>query len=188
MTRRLRIRAWAAGTLLLAAVSACASAPPPQPPGLGISTSSPTTTSALPSAASQAVKALHGYFATMDAVRSNPSAPIQALASTATGTQLISESRLVSEERARGLRQTGSTRLVTVDVVSASPGSSSITIDACWDVHAADLVDRAGHSVLSANRVTVGWTRYFVSQEANGVRSTWRVSSSQDLKRRPCLS
>ena len=204
MKIRFGLISWATGTLVLVAVSACGSteADPPPPPSETPSSSTPTTsaspTSSSDAAATQASSVLHQYFAMLDRVRQDPSVRVSDLARVATSTQLDSQKHLVSAERSRRLHQTGATsiRKLTVQSVNldnAAPAAGrvpTVTIDVCWDVSHADLVDKNGKSAVKPTRANRGWTRYTVANyhwDANP-SGGWRIASSQDLKQTPCAA
>lgn len=148
-------------------------------------------------ATANATALLRRYFAALDSVRANPAASIDSLSAVAIGIELNSDQRLVEGQRARGLRQTGTTRIAQLQVVSVNRDNSAptagkvpaVSVAVCWDVTGADLVDKSGHSVVSSSRPKRGWTIYTVanyewtSHPADG----WRVADSQDLKRSPCV-
>lgn len=203
MRKRLGFKSWATGAVVLAAVAACggnSTDPPTTTP-----TSTPTTATTSPSptspsdrAAADATGVLRHYFVVLDDVRQDDSAPLAQLASVATSTQLTAEEHLITSERAKGLRQTGVTKLGALTVQSVNLDNSdpaagkvpTVTIDACWDVSGADLVDQNGKSAVSPTRPARGWTRYTVANyhwTANP-SAGWRISSSQDLKKTPCAA
>lgn len=138
------------------------------------------------------------YFVVLDTVRQDKSVPLARLASTMTSVELSTERRLVTAEREKGLRQTGTTRVdelkvQAIDLENADPSAGkvpTVMIDVCWDVSKADLVGKNGQSVVSPSRADRGWTRYTVanyhwSQNPSG---GWRVADGQDLKQTPCAA
>jgi hypothetical protein len=122
--------------------------------------------------------------------------PLRELATVAAGTQLSAQEHLVSAERARTLRQTGTTRIREEQVQSVNLDDSdpaagrvpTVEIDVCWDVSQADLVKRNGESVVSPARAERGWTRYALTNQhwKSNPSSGWRVTTSRDLKQSPC--
>ena len=193
----------ATGTLLLVAVSACggnAADPPPSSP-TSSSPSAPTTSASPTSseaAAAEATLLVERYFAVLDRLRQDESVPLSELATVATSTQLSAEKHLVSAERSRSLHQTGHTRIrkltvQSVNLDNADPSAGrvpTVSIDVCWDVSQADLVDANGKSVVSPTRVDRGWTRYTVANyhwKANP-SGGWRIASSQTVKQTPCAA
>ena len=204
MMNRLELISWATGALMLAALSACGNndANPSPPPA---SSSSPTASSssaspASPSdqAAAHATDLVRRYFVTLDEVRTKPASSLSRLKAVAIGTQLTAQTKLVKEGRQRGLRQVGSTRIAHLTVQSinldnSDPSSGkvpTVTVDVCWDVSDADLVDKNGQSVVSPDRPDRGWTRYTVANYHWGSDPSggWRITSSQDLKQTPCAA
>ena len=209
MKIRLGLISWATGALMLVAVSACGNneADSPPPPSETSSSSSPTTstpmtgaspTSSSDAAATQASSVLHQYFAMLDRVRQDPSVRLSDLASVATSTQLSAEKLLVSAERSRRLHQTGVTSIRKLTVQSVNLDNSApaagrvptVTIDVCWDVSHADLVDKNGKSAVKPTRADRGWTRYTVANYHWNANPSggWRIASSQDLKQTPCAA
>lgn len=204
MKIRLGLISLATGTLLLVAVSACGENgddPQPQPP-TSSSTSSPssssTPTSPSDSAAADASEVVQRYFAVLDELRQDPSLPLSKLAAVATSTQLSAQKHLVNGERSRGLQQTGLTRIRKLTVQSVNLDNSdsaagrvpAVSIDVCWDVSEADLVDANGKSVVSHTRVERGWTRYTVANYhwKTNPSGGWRIASSQNLEQTPCAA
>lgn len=204
MMNRLGLMSWATGALVLAALSACGDtdADPPPPPA---SSSSPTASStsaatASPSeeAAADATALVRHYFATLDEIRTRPSSSLSALSTVAIGTQLSAQTKLVKKGRQKGLRQVGLTRVTQVTAQSVNLDNSdpsagkvpTVTVDVCWDVSDADLVDKNGQSVVSPDRPDRGWTRYTVANYHWSANPSggWRIASSQDLKQAPCAA
>lgn len=138
------------------------------------------------------------YFVDLDAVRTNKSIPISRLASAMTSIELTTERRLVMHERQQGLRQTGDTTISDLKVQSVNLNNSdpstgkvpTVTIDVCWDVSKADLVDKNGQSVVSPSRADRGWTRYTVANYhwSENPSGGWRIADGQDLKQKPCAA
>jgi hypothetical protein len=205
MTRSLGVKAWATGTVLLAALTACANSDSnadPSPPAT-TTASSPTMTSPSPSppsdsevASTAAEDVVRRYFAVLDGLRQDLSKPLGQLSSVATSTQLAAQKRLLAAERDQALHQVGDAKVaqLTVQAVNldnADPSAGqvpTVTVDVCWDVSSADLVDRDGKSVVSPDRVDRGWTRYTAAnyQWSTNPTGGWRIASSQDLKQTPC--
>lgn len=206
MTHRLGWMTWATGTVVLAAASACGGTnadPSPAPPSPAISSSTAATTSSTPAspedaAATASVDLVHRYFAVLDAVRQNPALPLSRLRTAMTSTELTTQRRLVQGERQQHLRQTGATaidqlKVQAVSLDNADPSSGevpTVTIDVCWDVSSADLVDDKGRSVVSATRPDRGWTRYTVTNHHWSANPSggWRVAGGHDLKQAPCAA
>ena len=207
MTRSLGVKAWATGAVVLVAVTACASSgsdanPSPSPP---VSSSAPTPESSSPSprsdselASDTAEDVVRRYFTVLDDLRQNPSKPVKQLSSVATSTQLAGQKRLLSVERGQGLHQVGTTRVAELTVQSVNLDNSApstgnvptVTVDVCWDVSNADLIDQRGKSVVSPSRANTGWTRYTVANYhwSESPSGGWRIATSQDLKQTPCAT
>lgn len=204
MTKKLGFTSWAAGTLLLVAVSACSdnvgdpssSRPAPSTSTSPIASPSPTTPSA--AATADATGVLRNYFDIVDQIRQDGAVQLSRLAGVATSTQLAAEQHLIQSERTKDLRQTGVTKLDKLTVQSVNLDNSdpeagkvpTVTVDVCWDVSDADLVDKDGKSVVSSTRADRGWTRFTVANYhwAANPSGGWRVASSQDLKQTPCTA
>jgi hypothetical protein len=206
MTTVLGFKSLATSALVLAAVTACgsnSSDPPTTTPASPSSSTPATTTSSSPTspseiAAANAEAAVHRYFGVLDHVRKDPSVPLSALSKVAISTQLSAQQNLVSGERSKGLRQTGATRIdelkvqaVNLDDSQPSVGKvPTVTVDVCWDVSEADLIDKSGQSVVKASRADTGWTRYTVANYhwSKNPSDGWRIATSQDLKRTSCAA
>jgi hypothetical protein len=136
------------------------------------------------------------YYAILDRVRQDSSVPIALLRKVENGIELNADQRLVTSERNRQLRQTGSVRLVSVVVQSVNldnpdaKGGKAPTaqVDVCWDVSNVDLVNKNGKSVVASTRPDQGSTRYFVTNAKWSTHPSdgWRVSNGQDLKLASC--
>jgi len=207
MTYRLGATSWAAGALVLAAISGCsgngpAADPSTSPtassfsPTAGPSSKSPMSPSE--AAASDASSLVRRYFSVLDDLRMQPTSPLSALRSVTTSTQLTAQTHLVQAERTKGLHQVGSTRIAQLLVQSVNLDNSdpsagqvpTVVIDVCWDVSNADLVDESGQSVVSPMRADRGWTRYTTANYTWSANPSggWRIASSQDLKQMPCAA
>lgn len=138
------------------------------------------------------------YFGVLDSVRRDQSIPISRLSSAMTSIELTTERRLVSQERQQGLHQTGHTaidglKVQSVNLDNSKPAAGmvpTVTVDVCWDVGGADLVDRHGQSVISPSRADRGWTRYTVANYhwSEDPSNGWRVANGHDLKQKPCAA
>jgi hypothetical protein len=158
--------------------------------------SSPTSPSELAAATAEA--AVRRYFGVLDHVRKHPSVPLSALSTVATSTQLSAQRNLVSGERNKGLRQVGATRIKSLKVQSVNLDNSepsagkvpTVTVDVCWDVSGADLIDKSGQSVVKPGRADTGWTRYTVANYhwSGNPSDGWRIATSQDLKKTSCAA
>jgi len=203
MKIRLGWISWATGTLMLVAVTSCSDtgADPPASP-LPSTTPSVTKSTAPPSpsevAAADATQVVRDYFAVLDRVRQDPSAPLSELAKVMIGIELEAETHLVTSERSRKLHQTGSTEILKLTVQSVNLDNSdpaagkvpTASIDVCWDVSGADLIDQNGKSVVKPSRPDRGWTRYFLANRhwKADPSGGWRVENGQDLKQAPCAA
>lgn len=120
------------------------------------------------------------------------------LSSVVTSSQLSADRKLIRNERDKGLRQVGDTRIAelkvqSVNLENSDPSSGkvpTVAIDVCWDVSHADLVDESGTSVVSPSRPRTGWTRYTVANYHWSANPTggWRIATSQDLEQTPCTA
>ena len=207
MKNRLGLTFLATGTLLLAAVSACAQNdgdPPPTTPA----TSSPTgatepTASDSPrspneAASANATTAMTDYYAVLDGLRADPASDLKELDTVAIGAQLSAVQTLVQRQRDEGQRQTGTTAISELKVQSVTLDNSdpdagkvpTVVIDVCWDVTKVDVLDKSGKSIVSPDRPDTGWTRYTVANYdyAADPSGGWRVATGQDLKQTPCAA
>lgn len=208
MTNPPRTRAWATGALVLAAVSACSSgASDPGDPtsSPAASTSSPTapetsasSTSPSDAATSAATQTVRSYVSTIDELAQRPSADLKMLDKVTTGSELTAERTFLKDQRSRGERQVGSTRIAQLKVQSVNLDNSApaagkvltVVIDVCWDVSKVDVLDKSGKSIVSTSRPDTGWTRYTVANYhyAADPSGGWRVASGQDLEQSPCAA
>lgn len=201
MTTTRGIRSLVAAGILLAALTSCSddgSEPSGSPsPGPTSASSSPTATSssAEPSlapsekAAEDAAAMVREYYATIDLLRQDASRPASDLKSVASGTELLVQRNLLTGEREKGHRAVGEVKLVEVTVQSVSLDAPvTALVDVCWDVTDADVVNRDGKSMVSAERTDVGWTRFTVTNKAwkKTPSAGWRVTGGYDLKKAPC--
>lgn len=195
-----RLLVIATGVAALAAGTSCASIGPDGSPITDTApvtnTPDPTQTSETEVASDAAADTVRDYFSVLDELRQNSGQPLDGLRKVATSTQLTTQSRLLENERAKKLRQVGDTDLSDVSVESVNLDNSdpeagkvpTVMVDVCWDVSDADLVDTSGNSVVSPDRVDVGWTRYTVANydyQTDPVTG-WRVASGKDLQQPPC--
>lgn len=205
MTTVREVKLVATAALLLVAVAACGGggndpstkgSPPPVSPTHTVetTTAAPPTDSEVASAAATAL--VRKYFSVLDELRQHPGKPIGELATVATSTQLTAQTRLLERERSQQLHQVGATKVADVKVQSVNLDNSdpaagkvpTVTVDVCWDVNGADLVDKTGKSVVSSTRADKGWTRYTVANYRWTKNRTggWRIASGQDLRQTPC--
>lgn len=207
MKNRLGLTFLATGTLLLAAVSACADTdadPPPATPATSSPTestepaTSPSPMSPNDDATADATAAMTEYYSVLDELRADPSSDLKELETVAIGTQLNAVQTLVQRQRDQGQRQTGSTAIGELKVQSVTLDNSdpdagkvpTVVIDVCWDVTKVDVLDKSGKSIVSPNRPNTGWTRYTVANYEYAADPTggWRVATGQDLKQTPCAA
>ena len=207
MKNRLGLTFLATGTLLLAAVSACADNdgdPPPttpatsSPTGSTSATTSPSPTSPNDAATANATAAMTDYYSVLDGLRADPSSDLKELETVAIGAQLNAVQTLVERQRDQGQRQTGTTAINELKVQSVTLDNSdpdagkvpTVVIDVCWDVTKVDVLDKSGESIVSPNRPDTGWTRYTVANYEYAADPTggWRVATGQDLKQTPCAA
>lgn len=191
----------ATGVAALAAGASCASNGRDGSPSPGTApitnTADPTQTSDTAVASDAAAETVRDYFSVLDQLRQDSGQSLDGLRKVATNTQLTTQSRLLENERAKKLRQVGDTELPDLKVESVNLDNSdpdagkvpTVMVDVCWDVSDADLVDTAGKSVVSPDRVDTGWTRYTVANydyQTDPVTG-WRVASGKDLQQPPCV-
>lgn len=206
MRRARRAGSVATAALIVAVMTSCTDGAQPSAPTGTTSTptlSSPTPTnttsattpSATPQsdseiAATAASTLLRSYFVAVDQVRQDADRPVTDLESVASGTQLTAQKNLLENQRERGLRQLGDTRVIEVTVESVNlDDPATAIVDVCWDVSEVDVVDGSGESVVSPDRKNAGWTRFTVTKAAGQPAPTdgWRVSGGSDLEQEPCV-
>lgn len=204
MKNRLGLTFLATGTLLLAAMSACAdndADPPPTTPATSSPTeptTSPSPTSPNDAATANATAAMTDYYSVLDGLRADPSSDLKELETVAIGAQLNALQNLVQRQRDQGQRQTGTTAISELKVQSVTLDNSdpdagkvpTVVIDVCWDVTKVDVLDKSGESIVTPNRPDTGWTRYTVANYEYAADPTgrWRVATGQDLKQTPCAA
>jgi len=207
MTRSLGVKAWATGALVLVAVTACVSCSSGADPAPSPTTATTATVSTSPTpsprsesetASAAAEDVVRRYFALLDSLRQDPTEPVKQLGSVATSTQLAAQRRLLTSERDQRLHQVGTTKVTTLTVQAVNLDNSepsvgkapTVTVDVCWDVSQADLIDQGGKSVVSPDRANTGWTRYTVANYrwSENPSGGWRVATSRDLEQAPCAS
>ena len=207
MKNRLGLTFLATGTLLLAAVSACAdndadppstTSPTSSQTGSTEPTTSPSPTSPNDAASANATTAMTDYYAVLDGLRADPSSDLKELETVAIGAQLNAVQTLVKRQRDQGQRQTGTTAISELKVQSVTLDNSdpdagkvpTVVIDVCWDVTKVDVLDKSGESIVSPDRPDTGWTRYTVANYKYAADPTggWRVATGQDLKQTPCAA
>lgn len=207
MKMRLGLISLATGTLLLAAMSACAdndADPQPSPPAASSPTesTSPTAsaspTSPTEAAAADATTAMTTYYAVLNELRSDPATDLKMLETVVVGAQLNAVETLVRRQRDASQRQTGTTVIGAVKVESVNLDNSdpdsgkvpTVVIDVCWDVTEVDILDDSGTSIVSPDRPETGWTRFTVANYdyAADPSGGWRVATGQDLEKTPCAA
>lgn len=206
MKIRLELISWATGTLMLAAVSACAGSDADPPPNSQPPSSSPSesvSTSISPSSSSEAASnaaetVVREYFLVVDELRQQPGRPLSALRDVSTSGEFSAQQRLIASERDRGLRQIGDTsieglQVQAVNLANADPEAGkppTVQVDVCWSVVGVDVVDGRGKSVVSPSRPDSGWIRFTVANYrwSSNPDDGWRVASSQDLRQKPCAA
>ncbi|MFT4083925.1 MAG: hypothetical protein QM638_15195 [Nocardioides sp.] len=206
MTNAQRLSALASAALLAVAVTACASSlRPTTSPSSTRSLPSPTTATSVatpPSASEAASRAASNlvtrYYATVDQLGQQLSAPLDDLSAVAAGVQLNAERTLLKEQRRSKERQIGDTRVARLEVQSVNLDNSdpsagkvpTVELDVCWDVSKVDVVNASGKSIVSKSRADTGWTRLIVANYHYATDPTrgWRVATGQDLEKAPCAA
>lgn len=190
----------ATGVLALAAGTSCASegtsSSPKKPSAPATSSPESAQASDTEAASKAATETVRKYFAVLDDLRQGDGKPLDGLQSVATSSQLTAQKRLLESERSRKFRQVGETEIPDLKVESVNLDNSdpeagkvpTVVVDVCWDVSDADLLDASGESVVSPDRVDVGWTRYTVAnyEYQSDPLTGWRVASGKDLAQPPC--
>lgn len=195
----------ATAVLLLAVMTACGSdadpdsTPPPSPSvSETVASPSPSPTSPEDEASASAVEAVTAYYSTIDSLRQDTEAPINNLEAVAVSTQLSAQQKFLASQRNDGLHQVGDTKVIETKIQSVSLDNSdpsagrvpSVTIDVCWDVSGADLLDTDGKSVVPADRADRGWTRLTVANYSweTDPEGGWRVAGGKDVEKAPCAA
>ncbi|MEU2200611.1 hypothetical protein [Isoptericola sp. NPDC019482] len=159
-------------------------------------TGSPSPTSDTDIAAAGAEAVLREYLTLSNDLRTDTSRPLDELEEVATGLELDSQSKFLTDWREKGWQATGEARLVELDLVDVSLDNSdpdagkvpTVTMEACVDVTGSDVVDSDGDSVIEPSRADRTWTRYLVSNYRwdDDPSDSWRVASSETLERESC--
>jgi hypothetical protein len=205
MTNARRFSLLATATAVAIAMGGCASDgndPEATPtPTSSSSSPAPTTTSPTPQSESEiasdaASAVLRQYYDVRNQLRQDPSTSLRRLDDVAISTELAAQKNLFAKERKQGLRQTGETKVVQLDVKSVNLDNSdpkagkvpTVQIDLCFDVSDVDVVDKNGKSVISPDRPDTGWIQFLVSNYKwkTDPEGGWRVASSQDIERAAC--
>lgn len=175
------------------------STPTPSPSvGETVTSPNPSPTSPEDEASASAVEAVTAYYSTIDSLRQDPKAPISNLDAVAVSTQLSAQQKFLTSQRNDGLHQVGDTKIIVTKIQSVSLDNSdppagrvpSVTIDVCWDVSGADLLDADGKSVVPADRADRGWTRLTVANYSweTDPQAGWRVAGGEDVEKSPCTA
>lgn len=198
MTRRPQRHAVAvAGAALLAALAGCSSdseAAPPvvqtiSPSATPSSTPSPTPTKTAPATAQEqaaiaAQQAVRKYYSVMDALGTDPAADMEPLKSVTVSTGLAEANNEVWSDRSQQFRQIGTTRVVGLTVRSVDltlkatkqpPVIPVVEVEACYDVSAVNVVDAAGRSVITAERLDQGLQEFRVVNYDYPDPAGWKV-------------
>ena len=209
MRRGGRAGAWATAVLALTVTVACtpSDAEPTSPPTSGpptatksatpAATPSPTPTTDAERAAERAEALIREYYATTDAIGTDPAADLAQLGNIAISKDLAALEALYADWRANGWVQHGELRVLAVDTVSVNLDNSdptvgrvpSVEIEVCYDVTDVDVVDGTGASVVTDDRPDRLWVRHVVANYSwdTEPETAWRVASSVDLpEKTPC--
>lgn len=196
MTTMHRAGGWTAAIVLMAGATACSSDRPAPRPEPASASPSPAHASKEQVAAQDATRLLRSYYMVRDELRQEPDSPLTKLQSVAISIELDAQQKLFKDERAKGLRQTGATRIAELTVQSVELDNSdpkagrvpTVQIDVCFDVRSVDILDKTGESVVSSDRPDTGWIRYTVAnyEWTKHPSDGWRVASSRNLGRTPC--
>lgn len=160
------------------------------------SPTAPTPSTDTEVASEAASEIVRQYFATVDALRQEPKGSSRDLSAVAASTQLAAQKKLLSSQRKQGLHQIGDTKVTELEVQSVSLDNSdpaagkvpTAIVDVCWDVGDVEVLNGAGESVVTPDRVAIGWTRFTVANYnwASDPADGWRVAGGEDLKKAPC--
>ncbi|MGQ7296944.1 hypothetical protein [Quadrisphaera sp. KR29] len=126
-----------------------------------------------------ATEAVRSYYSVTDKLLSDPQASVDDAASVASGEELDLLRRQVQEQRVKGLHQTGSVVLSDLTATGADlQDPPTVTLDACVDVSALDVVDSTGASALAPDRSTTSIVHLTVVAAGDG-RWTVQQTSAQ---------
>ena len=135
------------------ATAACTNpaAPPRTTSAAPTSTTPPTstTTTAADPQLDNAEATVAKLWGLVDALGADPRRSLDELTSVARDQSLETWRELLTSQRRRGYRQTGSISVVSSSAMSAG---GKLTVDTCIDVSKTNLVDKDGKSVVAADR------------------------------------
>jgi hypothetical protein len=195
---------------LAAALSACqggsADTADPSPPATSLpSSASPDPTSPTPSptsvsptddASAQAVALVPTYLKTIDDLFLQPTLSLNLLHDVAVTPELTIEASGIAKFRGRGYRQTGRTKLVKATVgrvdltirqaASRTAKVPKVLVRACVDVSGVQAIDKAGKSVVPANRPKYLLERLTITNVDYPDPSGWRVSHAPNTQAASC--
>lgn len=211
-SRRTTTAMSATAAALLLALAGCSSAngaaaPLPRPSGSPAATTPSATASPTPSptaqaavtpeeqAGAQAEAAVRRYYAVINELGTNSTSdPLPALKQVMVSTGLLEAHKQVLLDRERQRRQVGETTIVSlvaraVDLTntptSQPPIVPIVQVDVCYDVSGVDVVDAAGNSVVSADRVDRALEQLRVANYNYPDPAGWKVLETT-VKNDPC--
>ncbi len=170
-----RTAALLAATVLAAALSACAPTASPTP--------SPTATGfASEEEAFAAAEATYrAYVDALNEVDLSDPATFEPVYAQTTGEALSSEKKGLTEYHSSGLRVSGKTEILLIEGTRWDRTSGSITLDACTDVSAIDVVNAEGESQVSPDRPDIQTIRVtVVPLSTAGALKISSIGSRQD--------
>ena len=141
----------AIATILATAACTDPAAPPTTTtaaPPIGTPTTTTSTTAADPQLAG-AEAAVAKLWALVDALGADPQRSLDELTTVARDQSLETWRELLTSQRRKGYRQTGSISVVSSTATSAG---GKFNVDTCIDVSKTNLVDKDGKSVVAAGR------------------------------------
>lgn len=164
-------------------------------------TPSPTATSSKPAtpqdqAVDDATAALDRWFAVANQLGQDPKAPLSQAKTVAISTALGYTEQLYRVQREQGLTQVGDAtyeidKILDVSLDNSNPKKGlapTVKFQICWDITDVDVVDKAGNSQVTSDRMDRSVATYFVTNYdyAKDPHGGWKVSSFQRKMERPC--
>ena len=190
MAARTRPTSWGIAITLatVVALTSCTGGSDPTPT-LTSSASSASTTSAPASPTSSAdpsagaTGAVTRWWATVDKVSQDPAVPISDLLKVSRGAAYQTWAQRAQAQRAKGWHQVGDTVLISQSATKIADLEShpAMSVQVCYDVSKVNMIDAAGKSVVSAERVPRAKATYVVAKYDDG----WFVVNDE-TKGAPC--
>lgn len=200
MRHRRHLGAAVLAVTLTGVLAGCGGDPTTDPtptPTTSAPSTSPSATPLTPreQAIKDATAMLNRYFRVTDRILQDPKVPLTRFNSVATGIELNVVTQGYRQERAKGWKNVGrsTTSVLKVDKVELDNSDPkhgrvpTVQFEVCTDVSKTDVLDKAGKSVVPANRPDRFQTHYYVSNYRwkTDKNTGWRVAYSKD-RSKPC--